>query len=274
MLARKMLVMLALVLPGACAEDDTVDSGNVGGDAGKADDADGDGIDDKGYHFNLDDGHFEVVADHAGAPLLATIWGRFAEYNREAPFVERSAKGLQPWVLHITKMFHRIHTSWRPSFEAMGLDVCDDLGINDDLLEAIVDGDENLDAADLEAEQCFAQSILWPDPDKGGKLERYRRTIFVALPDLLTIELDRPAAFPNGRVLHEQINSLMFALAFLDQGGECKDERGEVSPCNLHTLWRRSDFLKPFNDVPFRGATEIGAPAREFPFLADPHEMR
>lgn len=262
---------LALLLS-ACdgeAERGDVDDDGAGG---KADDtADGTGIDTKGFRFVLDDGAFVVRRDHAGAPLLATIWGRLADYNVDAPFVELHGQGAKPWLLHITDMFHMIHKSWAPSFEAMGLDACDDLGVNDDLFEALGNGEIDFDA--LKPEQCFGQRMLWPDPERDGKRVKYRRTIAVSLPDYLTIELDRAAAFPNGRVLHEQINSLMFAMAFLDQGGDCTDDDGRAVTCDLHTLWRRSDFLAPFNDVPFRGTDVIGEPAREFPYLADPHGM-
>jgi hypothetical protein len=242
------------------------------GAGGKADDAEGDGLDTRGYAFVLDDSAFEVRRDHAGAPLLATIWGRIAEYSEEAPFVEahaynRTNAGIDlPWLAHITKTFHTIHKSWAPSFEAMGLDACDDLGVNDDWWRSIGNGE--LDFGALEPENCFGQRMLRPDPDRHNRLERYRRTIEVSLPDYLTIELDEAPGFPNGRVLEQQINSLMFAMAFLDQGGDCGDQ-----DCNLWTLWERDDFLKPHNDVPFWGAEEIGDPPKGFPFLAPPHRM-
>lgn len=245
------------------------------GPGGKADDADGEDIDTRGYAFILDDGTFSVRRDHAGAPLLATIWGRIGEYSEEAPHVETSAydRGPHapsvPWLAHITARFHTIHRSWAPSFAEMGLDTCDDLGANDDWFE-VVDDNGEFDFSKLEPEQCFFQRVRWPNPDT-GKVEAHRRTISIAIPDWLTIELDQPAAFPNGRVLHEQINSLMFALAFLDHGGTCEDDAGNPSECNLHTLWRRGDFLKPHNDVPFFGAAAIGDPPAAFPFLAPAH---
>ena len=246
-------------------------------EGGKADDNDADGIDTRGYHFVLSDAEFTVRRDHAGAPLLATIWGRIAEYSAEAPCVEEHAyndtnDGIDlPWLAHITKRFHTVHSSWAPSFEAMGLDTCDVLGLNDDWWDGLFTEDGiNLDA--LEPEQCFGQRMQWPNPETGEN-ESYRRTIQVALPDYLTIELDEPASFPNGRVLHEQINSLMFAMAFLDQGGECTDQQGKVSDCDLHTLWRRTDFLKQQNDVPFAGAAAIGDAPRVFPYLAPAHRV-
>jgi len=246
--------------------------GGEGGPGGKGDDPEAGELDTRGYAFELDDSRFGVVRDHAGAPLLATIWGRIAEYSIEAPFVERhayndseDATGL-PWLLHITDRFLLIHKSWAPTFEEMGLDTCDPLGLSDDS----VFGEDGIDLDALEPEQCFGQRVAWPDP-AGGKTQRYRRVIDIALPDYLTIELDEPASFPNGRVLHEQINSVMFALAFLDHGGDCPTQAGVEEECNLHTLWRRSDFLKPQNDVPFAGAAAIGDPARSFPFLGRAH---
>jgi hypothetical protein len=269
---RRFAIFLSLALLTSCDEAPQPDDADSGG--GKADDAEGGELDTRGYRFVLDDAAFSVRRDHAGAPLLATIWGRIAEYSEEAPFIEthawnRTREGLPlPWLAHITKQFHTVHSSWAPSFEEMGLDACDDLGANDDWFESIF-GDEGFDFSSLEPEQCFGQSMLWPDPERDFRLRKYRRTIEVALPDYLTIELDDPAGFPNGRVLHEQINSLMFAMAFLDQGGDCGEQE-----CNLHTLWHRDDFLKPVNDVPFFGAEKIGEPAREFPFLAPPHRAR
>jgi len=222
----------------------------------------------------VDDEAFNVRRDHAGAPLLATIWGRIAEYSIEAPHVQTAAYNDSaeatgdPWLLHITKRFALIHKSWAPSFEEMGLDACDVFGLTDD--EIFGPDGFNWDA--LEPEQCFGQKILWPNPETGEN-ERSRRVIKVALPDYLTIKLDEPASFPNGRVLNEQINSLMFALAFLDHGGECTDQQGVTRDCDLHTLWKRTDFLKQHNDVPYAGATEIGGRATRFPFLGLAHRI-
>ncbi len=266
-----LLIPVALLTAAACQSDDAPVEG-TDSPGGKADDSDATGVDTRGYAFVLEDSKFSVRRDHAGAPLLATIFGRIAEYSIEAPFIERHAyndsegSNNLPWVAHITKRFTEIHAAWGPSFEEMGLDTCDPLGLSDD---ALFDEDGvNLDA--LEPEQCFGQRILWPNPDT-GEVERYRRTIQVAIPDYVTIALDEPAAFPNGRVLDEQINSLMFALAFLDHGGECTDQQGNTSDCDLHTLWERTDFLKQHNDVPYAGATEIGVPPRAFPFLGLAH---
>jgi hypothetical protein len=267
---KKLAICLCSFVLLACEDTETNADEPMESGGGKADDSDDAPVDTRGYNFELDDSAFSVVRDHVGAPLLATFWGRIAEYNREAPFIERHAwnetnDGLPvPWLAHITAGFHRVHQSWAPSFEEMGLDTCDPLGVNDDWFDSIGNGELDFDV--LQPEQCFGQRMLWPNPDQNFELESYRRTIAVSLPDYLTIELDAPAAFPNGRVLHEQINSLMFAMAFLDQGGDCGEEE-----CNLHTLWRRDDFLKPDNDVPFFGASAIGEPARSFPFLATPH---
>jgi hypothetical protein len=272
-------IMLAMLASVSCNEtvpeaDDVSDSGP----GGKGDDVDAEDIDTRDYAFILDDGAFSVRRDHAGAPLLATIWGRISEYSEEAPHIEKAAYDSKPdslpipWLAHVTARFHTIHQSWAPSFEEMGLDTCDDLGLSDDWFN-VVDENGEFDFSQLEPEQCFFQEVLWPNPDTGNP-ERYRRTISVAIPDWLTIELDKPAGFPNGRVLHEQINSLMFALAFLDHGGNCQDSAGNMSECNLHTLWRRDDFLKPQNDVPFFGASAIGDPPKSFPFLAPAHRAR
>jgi hypothetical protein len=270
---------LAMLGVASCNESDDPGHGAESSAGGKADDADdAEPIDTRGYAFVLDDEAFSVRRDHAGAPLLATIWGRIGEYSEEAPNVHRKAYDSKPgslpvpWLLHITKTFLTIHESWAPSFEEMGLDPCDALGITDDWAD-LVDENGDVDFTALSPEQCFFQRVLWPDPET-GELLRYRRTISVAIPDYLTVELDKPPGFPNGRVLHEQINSLMFALAFLDHGGDCQDDDGVVTPCNLHTLWRRSDFLKPQNDVPFFGAAQIGDPPARFPFLAPAHRSR
>ena len=270
---RTTTILYTAVLLAMAGCDDAGD--RAGGDeiqdpGGKGDDLDDEADPHRGFHF-VAGGEFTEFRDHAGAPLLATIWGRFAEYNEDAPFVETSADGLKPWLLHITKKFHEVHASWTPSFEEMGLDTCDDLGVNDDIFADF--GNGKLDLGNLEPEQCFGQEIRWPNRDESFELEDYRRTIEVSLPDYLTIELGQAPGFPNGRVLHEQINSLMFAMAFLDQGGECTRQDGTEEECNIYTLWNRTDFLKQFNDVPFRGASDVDEPARTFPWLADPHAM-
>lgn len=265
----------ALALGCGAGSDDEVDA-SASSAGGKADDPDD--IDEAGYVF-VEDAQFTVPRDHAGAPLLATIWGRIAEYSIEAPFIDRHAyndsEGATnaPWLVHIVDRFKTIHDSWAPSFEAMGLDTCDEFGLTDDPLW--VDGEFDFDA--LEPEQCFGQRVLWPNPET-GRNERYRRVVQVSIPDYLTVRIEDPAAFPNGRVLHEQINSLMFAMAFLDHGGNCTvatSGSGEGQPtedCDLHTLWKRSDFLKQQNDVPFAGASAIGSPATVFPFLGRAHQ--
>lgn len=269
---------LALLLLTGCGTAEEAAPQNNAASGGKADDAGS--AQERAYAF-LPDNAFTEARDHAGAPLLATIWGRIDEYSQEAPFVDRKAyndsdgsTGL-PWPAHIVARYKLIHDSWTPSLEEMGLDVCDEFGLTDDEFFA---GD-GVDFDALAPEQCFGQRVQWPNPETGIG-EPYRRVIEIALPDYLTLEIDEPSAFPNGRVLHEQINSLMFAMAFLDHRGSCTsategDGAGAAkTECDLHTLWRRSDFLKRFNDVPFAGATEVGEPARVFPFLGAAHRIR
>lgn len=264
---------MALLSVGCGGEEDSTSGVHV--DSGKQD-----GNGEVGEYVFVAKDQFTVRKDHAGAPLLATIWGRLDEYNAEAPHIERHVNNTSPeatylpWPGYIVLRYKKLWNSWTPSFEAMGLDTCDEFGLSDD--EIFTEGGVDWEA--LEPEQCFGQRVLWQDPEE-DEPEFYRRVITTTIPDHLTVDITKGAAFPNGRVLHEQINSIMFALAFLDHGGRCTSATqgaGDGAPtaeCDLYTLWRREDFLKPFNDVPLAGAAEPGEPARVFPFLADAHRV-
>lgn len=272
---RTALLALGLVL-GGCEESDTVEDGGASSAGGKQD-----GMGDAYEYVFVERDRFVIRKDHAGAPLLATIWGRIDEYNEEAPFIDRHANNSServttglPWPGYIVARYKKLWDAWAPSLEAMGLDTCDEFGLSDDAIFT----PDGIDWQAFEPEQCFGQKVLWQDPQEAER-EFYRRVITITIPDYVTVDITKGPAFPNGRVPHEQINSIMFALAFLDHGGRCTTATsgdGAGAPtqdCDLYTLWNRDDFLKKTNDVPLAGATEVGEPATRFPFLAEAHRV-
>jgi len=72
----------------------------------------------------------------------------------------------------------------------------------------------------------------------------------VIVPDTIKFDPSKPAAYPNGRTLTDQVVDITVAAALLD--------------LSVHPLSFLADLpLNPAaNDVPFKG---------EFPYLADPH---
>lgn len=90
----------------------------------------------------------------------------------------------------------------------------------------------------------------------------------VAIPDWVTLSVDKPLGFPNGRILEEQVNDSVLAMGFLKMGGECpgdtsgkaeKNARG-VPICNVETF-KNVALNPPKNDKPFVDA---------FPYLPAP----
>ena len=263
------------VVLGGCGEPEDSEAKQGASGGGKED-----GFGEEGEYAFVPRERFTTRKDHAGAPLLATIWGRIDEYNEEAPFIDRHANNTSehatglPWVGYIVARYEKLWDAWTPSLEAMGLDTCDEFGLSDDAIFT----PDGIDWEAFEPEQCFGQKVLWQDPEQAER-EFYRRVITITIPDYLTVDITKGPAFPNGRVPHEQINAIMFALAFLDHGGRCTTATsgdGAGAPtddCDLYTLWKRDDFLKKYNDVPLAGASALGEPARKFPFLAQAHRV-
>ncbi len=60
---------------------------------------------------------------------------------------------------------------------------------------------------------CLTQSL--PPGDRVGRITTVGQSIF---PDTLTIDLSRPAGFPNGRLLTDPVGDIMLAYVFLDLG--------------------------------------------------------
>ncbi|MGH1342393.1 MAG: hypothetical protein ACRBN8_12615 [Nannocystales bacterium] len=268
-------ILVVLAWTSGCGEPSS-DAESLAGEGGGKQD----GTDAEGAYVFVAKERFTLRKDHAGAPLLATIWGRIDEYNEDAPYIDRhayndadDASGL-PWLGHVVVQYKMLWNAWAPSLEAMGLDTCDEFGLTDDEIFT----PDGIDWEAFEPEQCFAQRVLWQDPEEQER-EFYRRVIAISVPDYLTVDITRGAGFPNGRVLHEQINSMMFAMAFLDHGGRCTtattgDGAGQpTQECDLYTLWNRDDFLKPYNEAPLAGATELGEPAKAFPFMPKAHRV-
>lgn len=105
-----------------------------------------------------------------------------------------------------------------------------------------------------------------------------RRLLQVILPDRLTIDVNAPAGFPNGRVLDEPITDIFFSISFIQQHlrsplGIAVNHRGMCNgaPCDRFALSR-----VPLNPVSQRADGGFGSgndrpyPTR-FPYVAAPH---
>ncbi|MFO0680263.1 MAG: hypothetical protein U0169_27315 [Polyangiaceae bacterium] len=83
------------------------------------------------------------------------------------------------------------------------------------------------------------------------------RVIDAVMPDFVSLDLDAPLGFPNGRPPWEPISDKILAMGFLKMGGKCPGN----TVCTIETF---SDLPLQVakNDRPFKPTT--------FPYLAEP----
>ncbi len=116
---------------------------------------------------------------------------------------------------------------------------------------------------DIEAVTPCTLQRLRRNHDASGPL-----VLDVAIPDWVTLNVDEPLGFPNGRILDEQVNDSVLAMGFLKMGGECPgDTSGKadrnaagVPICNVETF-KNVQLNPPRNDRAFSAT---------FPYLASP----
>lgn len=105
-----------------------------------------------------------------------------------------------------------------------------------------------------------------------------RRLLQVILPDRLTVDVNFPPGFPNGRIVDEPITDIFFSMGFIQQQlrsplGVIVNHQGMCNgaPCSKYSLSQvplNPTNVKPDgsfgsgNDVPYTG---------RFPYLAEPH---
>lgn len=141
------------------------------------------------------------------------------------------------------------------ALEANGFEVCT-LGPNEspnkDAMSWGFGFDKLVDALGLvEVLGRMARCVLQKASDSG------LRVIDIVTNDWITIDVNRPAGFPNGRLPSEQINDLIFAMGFLKMGGSCPG-----GSCTLHSLanWGLNQ----------RGNDPEAVMPKRFPWLALP----
>jgi hypothetical protein len=140
----------------------------------------------------------------------------------------------------------KMHKGWADQFAALGFEPCS--------VDIPVVGKGVI--------PCTLQKLgNNADPEHGP------RVLDVALPDWVTLSIDKPRGFPNGRWLDEQVNDTVLAMGFLKMGGRCPGDKSELAKkkdgvpmCNVETF-KNIKLNPPKNDKEF-GAT--------FPYLARP----
>lgn len=230
---------------------------------GKADRSEGG---DLTFEFRSEaDGEY-VKVDHAAVPFLSTgPLQRSNAYNDLAPGVASLL---------------RAGTTTTVLLELLrGLNRWNDV-INDDLKDmGRRAAPEELPEDEVGFEPCAGElPFLNPFDDMDGELTASLpcvlhaveptgdRLLDIVWPDKLTIDLRHPPGYPNGRVLHENITDIFFAIAFIKQDlrsltgvfrsrGNCNGE-----PCDRSAL--ANIPMNPLNDVPFRD---------DFPYIAPAH---
>jgi hypothetical protein len=170
-------------------------------------------------------GEYERV-DTTGVPLTSTsLTNRSDEYQLEAPYGAH-------YLLTFRRYLAAMHGGWREQLRSLGFAPCSWSLVG---IDAVV--------------PCTLQR-LWP----GGP-----KALDVIRPDLITLDVDEPIGFPNGRILDEQVNDLVLAMGFLDLGGTCAGDPSGV--CTLRTFVD-IQLNPPANDRPFQA---------EFPYLPLAH---
>ncbi len=153
-------------------------------------------------------------------------------------------------VYHLITFRHylaKMHGGWAAQLRAKGFEPCS----------------QHVPILDIEAViPCTLQSLR-RNHDPNGPI-----VLDVAIPDWVTLSVDKPLGFPNGRILDEQVNDTVLAMGFLKMGGACPgDTSGKadlnaagVPICNVETF-KNVALNPPHNDRAFSAT---------FPYLATP----
>jgi len=183
--------------------------------------------------FEFDETPFEdyVAVDRKGFPAINTglnLLGDKDVYNAATP-VDDAALTFN---MNIRQSLETLHLG------APGEQTADNTGLDDDLIGA---GFTPCITPPLPANNCDDQSGSY------------------AIPDVLTLDLDDPAAFPNGRTLENPVMDIIFAVLLLDL------EAHDVTTfLDLDQDGTPGPSINPIaNDVEFPGDFPYLAPANE-----------
>lgn len=206
------------------------------------------GISRDAYEFDLT-GDYEVI-DAMGVALTSTSLvnrdrttaneDNHNKYQNAAPFVAG-------YLLTFRHFLSKMHGAWAAQLRATGFEPCsDEIPVID--VTAVI--------------PCTIQKLRRNATPEGP------RVLDVVIPDWVTLSVDKPLGFPNGRILDEQVTDAVLAMGFLKMGGKCpgdtsnkaeKDANG-VPICNIETF-RNMSLNPPKNDRAFSST---------FPYLARP----
>ncbi|HSO32987.1 MAG TPA: hypothetical protein VLT33_10725 [Labilithrix sp.] len=221
------------------------------------------------YEFMLDTEGLERI-DAMGVALTST-----ALTNRDRDLANKDKKNkyqhdspvtkLPAAVEHLITFRHflaRMHGGWAAQLDRQGFASCS----------------KHVPLLDIEAVIPCTLQKLGTNKTADGP-----RVLDVVLPDWVTLSVDKPLGFPNGRILDEQVNDTVLAMGFLEMGGDCPGDhsgKARIRPyrtgekhvaghdsgipiCNVETF-KNIQLNPPKND---RNGGVFGS---EFPYLANP----
>lgn len=309
------LLALLLALPLAACSDEAADTPTEqpqapSGEDGKEDGVDGisgDSDDDFGptgryaQQFKFKDLRGATFIDHAAVPFLATaILQRRDEYDDAAagnglildifdhvsavPILFDLLVGLNKWNDAVNDDMYDLGVlaakaqHLNPPQEDLGFEPCG-LEIESRFVNSLVDKLAKIGAfgdIDLQGEDGDLTVAALCGLNRIGPTDV--RLLQAVLPDRLTIDVDEPAGWPNGRVLDEPITDMFFSVSFIQQhlrsplgiavnhkgncnGDECSKFSLSQVPMNPTNL-RADGGYGSGNDQPYTG---------KFPYLAEPH---
>jgi hypothetical protein len=218
-----------LALTFACGSEagSTSDDGGIPAD-GKLDD------DSTGFHFAFSEEPAEaytVKIDHLGLSLITTV----ALHRSDAA----NCRGVnnQLGLFDLYRGFVEIQRMWADEIEAAGYPVCVIGGGRAPTEASILDY--------LRGIPCTSQRVyrMLPSGERIGGMT----VLDLVTPDFVTIDVDEPGGFPNGRRPDDQITDLVLAMGLVDLSTMTVDQ--------VH-------LNPPENDVPF---------PEGFPYLAPAH---
>lgn len=161
--------------------------------------------DDYAFHLPSPGERLERI-DAMGVALTSTVLmnrdkDNANRYQIASPDVHKDPHTL----LSFVKMLRGLHSYWHDQLASLGFEPCSPklpiIGVP--VLGLSVD--------------CTLQRFRF-DEDKN---ELGPRTIDVVIPDYITLDIDEPLRFPNGRTPWESISDKILSMGFLKQGGKC-----------------------------------------------------
>lgn len=240
----------AVVTLGACSREGT-----------EEDEASRDALNEREFVFGTSDGDFERI-DAMGVALTSTaLTNRDRKPDGQGPGIDNrnEYQNASPYILKFLPTFahflSKMHGPWDAQLRALGFTPCD----RDHLEPTTIAG---------QTWQVLPRTLqkLRTNASPDGP-----RVLDVVYPDYVTLNVDLPLGFPNGRILDEQVNDAVLAMGFLKMGAKCKGDTSGRAPrdadgdpiCTVETF-ENVALNPPKND------RHGGAFNPEFPYLPTP----